>query len=246
MTSPDEVVKSIRTEKPDVILHLASKSDVDFCEKEDNQKEVMRVNFLGTANVFEAAQEFGKKAVFFSTDQIWRGGWFEGQYKEHTKQTLPVNYYGTTKLAAEAAARSFGGKVIRTSYLFDSERPAISDKISCLKKGGVVEAPTFIRRSFLYTQDFVAMLSLYCRIIDKTPNVLHVSGGITVSWYDFMLELAKVYGFSQKKIVPKRFDTGKFAPRPHNGGLNTDLAQSLGIGRRDYIFGLVRMFNDKS
>lgn len=244
VTDPFQVERAIRNEKPDLVLHLAGKNNVDWCQKKENEKEVINVNMRGTANVFETLEKYKIPGVLISTDQIWRGGWFEGRYKEDAKLTPPVNFYGSSKLASEIVASEYGGKIVRTSFLFERNRMEISEKMTRLYMGKTVEVPVFIRRSFLYLPDFVFMLSAYCKRIKEMPPVLHLSGAETVSWYTFMKELAEVYGFNKKLVQPRLFDSRKYVPRPHNGGLNTELAASLGFGYRDYKSGLRRMKNE--
>lgn len=239
VTDPSSVEQAIQKSAPDLVLHLASKSNVDFCE--NNQPEVFKVNIMGTFSVFVTLSQYKIPGVLLSTDQVWGGGWFKGEYKEDSKKTPPVNVYGMSKVAAESLANDFGGKIIRTSFLFDSKREDMASKLLLLESGLDVEVPTFMKRSFLYLPDFIGMIQQYCRNYDKMPDVLHLAGSKTVSWYTFMQEVAKAYGYKQSQIAPRRKDNHSGAPRPHNAGLNTDLARSLRFGNRDYTSGIQRM-----
>lgn len=241
VTDPFAIEQAVLKSAPDLVLHLASKSDVDFCEKKENQDLVIKTNVRGTFYVFSVLSQYKIPAVLLSTDQVWGGGWFRGEYKENSRRTPPVNQYGTTKLAAESLAKDFGGKIIRTSFLFDAQRKEIADKLCALEKGQEVEVPTFMKRSFLYLPDFIGMIQQYCRNFASMPDVLHLAGGKTVSWYTFMLEIARVYGYKESLIVPRRKDNHSGAPRPYNAGLNTDLARKLRFGYRDYKTGIRRM-----
>lgn len=241
VTDPYAIEKAILDNAPDLVIHLASKSNVDWCEKSGNKEEAIRVNVRGTFNLFEKLSQYKIPGVMLSSDQIWAGGWFKGEYKEDAKKTLPVNFYGTTKVAAESLALDFGGKIIRTSFLFDSRRKEMASKIASLEAGEAVKIPTFIKRSFLYLPDFIGMIQQYCRMFPQMPDVLHLAGSKTVSWYTFMQEVARVYGCEQSLVVPRRDESKLFAPRPHNAGLNTDLARSLRFGSRDYKTGIQRM-----
>lgn len=241
---PYAVEQAILNNAPDLVIHLASKSDVDWCEK--NQQETFRVNIMGTFNVFSTLSQYKVPGVILSSDQIWAGGWFKGEYKEDSKKTPPVNVYGMSKVAAEEIAKDFGGKIIRTSFLFDAERKEMASKLASLEAGEVVKVPTFIKRSFLYLPDFIGMIGQYCRMFPQMPNVLHLAGGKTVSWYTFMQEVANAYDYDESLVVPRRDESKLFAPRPHNAGLNTDLARSLRFGYRDYVTGIQRMKNDSS
>lgn len=244
VTDPSSVEEAIQKSAPDLVVHLASKSNVDFCE--NSQSEAFQVNILGTMNVFMVLNDYKIAGVTLSSDQIWAGGWFKGEYKEDSKHTPPLSIYGMSKVAAETFALDFGGKVIRTSFLFDSKRDEIASKLLRLETGHDVEVPTFMKRSFLYLPDFIGMVQQYCRNFDKMPNVLHLAGSKTVSWYTFMQEVARVYGYKQSQIIGRRKDNHSGAPRPHNAGLNVDLARSLRFGSRDYLSGIQRMKDEQN
>lgn len=244
VTDPYAIEKAILDNAPDLVIHLASKSNVDWCEKPENHHQLFNVNVMGTFNVFTTLSQYKIPGVMLSSDQIWAGGWmdwFKGEYKEDAKKTPPVNQYGMSKIMAEEIAKDFGGKIIRTSFLFDAQRKEIASKLASLEAGEAVKVPTFIKRSFLYLPDFIGMIQQYCRNFALMPDVLHLAGSKTVSWYTFMQEIARAYGCEQSLVVPRRDESKIFAPRPHNAGLNTDLAKSLRFGSRDYKTGIQRM-----
>src|SRR4051812_2866723 len=57
----------------DFVLHMAAKTDVDGCEKDKelgNQGEAWRINVLGTQNVAQMCNDFGKKIIYISTDFV--------------------------------------------------------------------------------------------------------------------------------------------------------------------------------
>jgi dTDP-4-dehydrorhamnose reductase len=241
VTSPLEVEKAIKYAKPDLVVHLAAKTDIDWCEDRRNQDEVINVNVKGTFLLFRALAEAGIPAVYLSSDHIWRGGWFE-KHGENSKNTPPVNYYGLSKVVAEQQVSTQGGKIIRTSYLFNSKR--LQDKIRDAEIGMKQSYPTFITRSFLHVQDFCDTLEIYCQKFGKMPKVLNLSGSKTVSWFKFMREIETQYGFKHNSVKPRFFEKKGLVPRPHYGGLDTGLSQKLGFPKIDYIGGIERMKNE--
>jgi dTDP-4-dehydrorhamnose reductase len=245
VTEPEEIKRELEATKPDVILHLAAKSDVDYCEDPKNSIIVSNVNLRGTHNVMFRASQLGIPCVFMSTGQIWKGGFWEKDHHEHDKATLPVNMYGISKLAAESIVGTYfaeGAKIIRSSFVFDAER--LSPKLDCLRAGETIHEPTFIRRSFIYLPDLVELLIEYCERVKEMPNVLHLAGSETVSWYDFMYQVAYQYGFDGRLVKGRRNEVDIVAPRPHNAGLNTSLARSLGFRIPSYKDGIKRMMNE--
>lgn len=237
-------VENILTEhkpKMDVVLNLACKSDVDWCEREENQKEAIQVNFRGAWNVASIAESLNLFAVHISSDHIFDGK--KGPYREDAVWRVPVNYYGSIKMAMEAGVLQYKtSRVVRTSYLFDDERVAdVRQKIA-----GGIDFPTFIRRSFMYSKHFAYALYDYACRVYEMPEVLHISGSETISWYEFALSVAGVWKLDKELVTPrKKLIKGyEGAARPRNGGLVTSLSAKHGIPQFDFLRGLHSQYQD--
>jgi dTDP-4-dehydrorhamnose reductase len=232
ITDPKSIANAIDSVvSPDVIINLAGKSDPDFCQKPENQEEVIKVNLRGAYNLALEAEKFGIPVVFLSTDHIFDGK--HGPYKENAKLSVPVNFYGASKLSMEAIANQFRNvKIVRTSYLFYYERIKAHENY-----------PTFLNRSFMYLPHFAQSLYEYACRIDKMPKILHISGSQTVSWYEFYLAAASVFDWKKETINPRRKELKNFdgAPRPHKAGLKVDLSKKLMLPQHDYLRGLRQM-----
>jgi dTDP-4-dehydrorhamnose reductase len=231
----------IASAKPDLVIHLAGKSDPDYCK--EYYKESCAVNFNGTRNVMEVCFDNKIPAVFLSSSQVWGGGWQEGfnKHSENSKSSVPINEYGLQKLTAENAVLVFGMKIIRTSHIFDKSR--LAPRLSDFANGRPVDAPTFLKRSFIHLQDFAYQIEKYLAHFDDMPSVLHLAGSKTVSYCDFWLEVCDQFGFNSNLVKGRRTEKNSpnLAKRPHNGGLNTDLSRKLGFPEFDYIGGIGRM-----
>jgi dTDP-4-dehydrorhamnose reductase len=247
--SSSEVERAINLVKPDLIAHLASKSNVDWCEPKEHWDEVIAVNYTGTRHVLQEAKKKNIGVAFLSSDHVFDGK--RGKYKEDykfispnlfgNKYNKPVNGYGLSKLCGEVLRYSHPNmKVIRTSYLFSEER---------LKNDmeSIYNPPTFIFRSFMYLNHFVDNLYQYLTHFSTMPTVLHLSGSKTVSWYDFSLAYASMYNLNKSRIVPRKHEIKKngLAPRPYKCGLDTSLSKKLGFYQFDYLQGLETMRNGK-
>jgi dTDP-4-dehydrorhamnose reductase len=205
----------------DVVVHLASKSNVDFCERRENEKLVSDVNVRGTFNVALATERYSCGMVLLSSDHIFDGKFNWNGYKENTTPS-PINFYGTTKVAAEGIAlEAFGHpKIVRTSFLFDENR--LERKLVNLLNGHKEGHPTFIKRSFMY-----------------------ISGNRIVGWYDFMIELAKRYKLDVDLVLARRMDIKSETQRPRNGGLNVSLSKKLGLPQSNFYTGIEQMYWDR-
>lgn len=205
VTKPEEVYDTVSSAKPDIIVHLAAKSDIDFCEDPSNERRVIETNLIGTNTLLEAAGDYDAKVVMLSSDHVFDGrwGWLRGYREDSTPN--PINFYGHSKLAAEALTEKFSNfKIVRTSYLFNRER---------LKGKELQSQPTFIHRSFMYLPHFASRLLQYLGKFDEMPTITHISGSKSVSWYKFMSEF--------EDVSPRDVEIPLEAPRPHYAGLKT-------------------------
>lgn len=237
---PVEVEIAINTMKPDVIVHLAGKSNVNWCEAEENQESAILSNFRGSAIVFEYAAKLEIPVVYVSSDHIFDGNLF-GKYSEQAKAN-PKNHYGLTKLAAESLSLVYPNvHIVRTSTLFWKESQSIAGLFSDIMSGKDVYLPTYMWRSFLHIDHFCELLASYClNINDNPPRVLNLSGSKVVSWYRFIVDYAKAQGLSTDKIHPKYFEDKNegYAPRAMRAGLDTKLSAALGYPQYSYLDGI--------
>lgn len=245
VTNPSSIEMAIKSEKPDLIVHLASISDVDYCEQPEHEKEVTEVNLRGTFYVTEAAEKHGAKVVLVSTCQVFSGEPFlVSTYKEGS-QAHPKNFYGHTKLAAERLSTFFPNlKVVRSSYLFNKSR--LMKYLIPLQDGHEFEFPTFITRSFIHLNHFVGLLATYLKQYDEMPRILHLAGAETISWYDFMVAVTRELGYDSSLLVRYDKENPKLglAPRPYRCGLNIGLSRKLGFLPYSYYDGIVEMKNE--
>ncbi len=145
--SPQEIEMVIKSEKPDLVFHLTSISNIDECEKSENEKNVIATNLRGTYNVADVCLQHGCNVVLLSTDHVFDGIW--GKYKE-SNIPHPKNFYGYSKMAAEGLRTAFSNlKVIRTSKLFSSQ--TLGTCIGRLAAGESQSYPTFIYSPFYIT-----------------------------------------------------------------------------------------------
>lgn len=236
ITDKDSINRAIKSLRPDLIVHLAAKSDVDYCQDLKNEQEVIDVNFLGVDNIAAYAEKYHCGMVMISSDHVFSGKKWFGKYKE-SDQPMPANFYGLCKLSAEGLRSVYENmKVVRSSSLFNPQRVHLE-----VKKMEETSYPTFMKRSFLYLPHFCKLLYEYCQRFSEMPKMLHLAGVDSVSYYEFMLDLADQWKISGE-VKPRRKELPEsFAPRGHNLGLDVSLAIKLGFHRYSYLDGIREM-----
>jgi dTDP-4-dehydrorhamnose reductase len=203
---------AVASARPDVVVNCAAWTDVDGAEAEE--EAATAINGAGAANVAAAAADAGAFLVHVSTDYVFDGT--SGAPYVESSPTCPLNAYGRSKLAGEAAvAAAAAGRhaIVRTSWLFGRagrnfvatmlglarERDALTvvdDQVGC---------PTFTGHLA------AALVDIAERRLD---GVRHVAGGGACSWHDLA---AAAFAATGAVIALERGTTAALArpaPRP--------------------------------
>lgn len=231
ITDIDAVYQEIQEINPDIIVHCAALTDVDYCEEHD--REAFEVNVRGTLNVLDS---FDGLFVYPSTVHVFSGDSSIHAYRE-THDPSPVNAYGMTKYIGEELIKSgglYGADVliVRASTIYQKEE--ILRVVNDVRNEKDVEVTDLIYRSFVYLPHFVDSLEdiIQKKISDNLPEtIIHVAGNYVESYFGFYNQIARVFDLDNDYIIPRKYKIKdhKKAPRPFNGGLNVDMASGYGI-----------------
>lgn len=114
----DGIAKTVRTVRPDLIINAAAYTAVDRAESEPEKAHL--INAKAPAVLAREARDIDALMVHYSTDYVFDGSgtrpWTEDD------EPAPLNVYGRTKLAGEAAVREAAGRhlILRTSWVYAS------------------------------------------------------------------------------------------------------------------------------
>jgi dTDP-4-dehydrorhamnose reductase len=116
LADPDAIRRVVREAKPQVIVNAAAYTAVDNAESEPAL--AMRINGEAPGVLAEEAKRLGALLVHYSTDYVF-DGMKKAPYTEEDEPN-PINAYGESKLAGEAAIRRSGCRhlVLRTSWVY--------------------------------------------------------------------------------------------------------------------------------
>jgi dTDP-4-dehydrorhamnose reductase len=110
ITGIDSLIEQVSAFGPDTVIHLASMTDVDRCEKDPDS--AFRVNSIGTRNVALACASTGADMVYVSTGSIYNGR-KQTPYTEYDTPD-PINIYGLSKYYGEIYMRD----ILNRFYIF--------------------------------------------------------------------------------------------------------------------------------
>ena len=235
---PDIVRKHIKKHNPDVIIHTAAATGVDWCE--DHPQEAIAVNVRGVDNI---VSWWKGRLIYISTDYVFDGRkWFTSGYSEK-HAVNPVNVYGQTKLAGEMRASSGWSKstVVRTTVLYGGKGPSfVTWVLDQFDKG---ESFT-VSSKMITTPTNVHHLAeglFYVLENNITEPVINIAGETIISRHSFARMIGTVFGKDLSLLnSDKELSFGK-AKRPTRAGLRTDLAKKLGIPIYSALEGLQLM-----
>jgi dTDP-4-dehydrorhamnose reductase len=102
--------------RPEVIVNASAYTDVDGAESESTQ--AFAINATAPQVMAEQARLLGALIIHFSTDYVFNG--IKGEPYTEQDAPKPVNVYGASKLAGEAAVKSAAGAflILRTAWLY--------------------------------------------------------------------------------------------------------------------------------
>lgn len=183
ITDRSAVDAAFREHSPDLVVNTAAYTKVDAAEEMFELAD--RVNHCAVANLARASQSSGAKLVQISTDFVFDG--IASRPYRPNAPTAPVNIYGKTKLAGEAAAGP-DALTIRTSWLYSAygnnfvatmlrlmrERPVLR----------VVDDQIGTPTSALSLADAIWRLAATDHV-----GILHYSDSGVASWFDFAMAI---------------------------------------------------------
>ena len=218
-----DTLRLIKEINPDVIVHTAALVGMNICEK--NQELAFKVNFEGTKNIIDAANN--SKIIYISTDYVFDGK--KGNYKE-TDGANPINVYGKTKLHGERLIDTEDNVIVRTSiygWNIIKERKSFST--------WVIDELKNSRKLSVFVDQFNSMMLVNnCaealkEVVEKDiRGILNIASGERTSKYDFAVKCAEVFDFDKKLISEiKNREIGDYEKRPLDVSLDITKAKRL-------------------
>jgi UDP-glucose 4-epimerase len=210
------LISAVRDYECDRIVHLAA-----FLGEEVQRRPYsgVRLNFMGTVNVFEAARlEKVSRVIFPSSGTVYLGSLGEGLAKiDETISINPPSVYAATKASCEfmgrAYAKRYGFEFICLRYVGGLYGPspaglkatreiAIQEMIRAALKGEAVKVKwPYGPAEILYGKD-AARATMLAALKDKfKENLFHIGNGDMVSGDDIVAAIGKNFPGSNIEIV---------------------------------------------
>ncbi len=228
LTLPEDIRSLVHDTKPNIVIHCAASTDVDYCQ--DHPAEAHAVNVEGTATLAREAAQVGALMVYISTDSVFDGS--RGMYSE-TDPVQPVNVYSGSKVAAEDAVRRSGGAhlILRTNFFGWSSGPKKSLAewmLRLLQDSKRLPAFSDVTFSPLFVDDLGPLIADACN--KGLRGLYHLAARDACTKLAFAHMLARQAELDFRLIMPTRsMDRQQRAPRPSNTSLRVEkISAALG------------------
>ncbi|MGZ7117065.1 MAG: dTDP-4-dehydrorhamnose reductase [Methanobacterium sp.] len=223
ITDEKDTLNKIRSANPDLVIHSAALTNVDYCE--DHRREAFEINVKGTQNIVKACEKVGSKLIYVSTDFVFDGE--KGMYEERDK-TNPLGYYALTKLQGEESVQNsvLDYAITRVSVLYGWHRRSnfVTWVIDELNAGNEINVVTDQYNSPTLADNVAEAI---IKIFEKDKEgVYHTSGSERINRFDFAKNIAEVFNLDKGLINPIK--SNKFvqkAKRPKDSSLCVEKAE---------------------
>lgn len=228
LTDKNATLRLLREFSPEVILHCAALTDVDYCENHPEEAQV--VNVETTRTLTEVANQLGAKLIYLSTEAVYEGN--RGRYSEEDPPQ-PINRYAKSKLEGEDAVRSGGGDwfIARTGFEGWRFHPDLGKQgffewlILKFQEGRPI--PVFSDRYFtpFSVYNFVEVLEEVVR--KNIQGLFNVEGSERCGYVEFAEIVAREFDFESSLIQPVLMENvPSKVKRPKDTSLNISRIQS--------------------
>jgi UDP-4-amino-4,6-dideoxy-N-acetyl-beta-L-altrosamine transaminase/dTDP-4-dehydrorhamnose reductase len=227
--SKNSLRKIISDFRPDIVIHCASLTNVDFCEV--NKGLTKKINVDGTKNVVNGINDDKAKLIYISTDSVYDGE--KGNFVEDGKIN-PKNYYGVSKYQGELeVSQRKNSLILRTNIFgwniqnkFSIGEWIINQLASKHRIKGFKDAIF----SSIYTFELAKIIDL--TIKKDLRGLYNCASRDSLSKFQFAKELARRFNLDTSLITPILIgDFGFKAKRGKNLSLNVDkLSHDLKCG----------------
>ncbi|MBS3082029.1 SDR family oxidoreductase [Candidatus Pacearchaeota archaeon] len=219
----DKNIETILNElNPDIIIHSAALSSVDYCES--HKEEAWNTNVLGTENLVNWCKKNSKKMIYISTDYVYPG--ISNNYDENS-EVSPISVYGITKLEAERKVQTLKyWTILRPTVIFGYDEGGNNFLMQML---ALKEKRKIPFDQISNPTDVKVLCEYIDKVIDsKIEGIFIATGPETIDRYEFALLIAKIFNIDENLL--ERTSTVEFnqiAKRPLNNGTNSSKLRSI-------------------
>jgi dTDP-4-dehydrorhamnose reductase len=230
-TQPDDIIQTIHSVSPDVIVNAAAYTAVDKAESEPEL--AYAINTRAPEVLAQESRKLGAWLIHYSTDYVFDGNGVKP--RKESDPTTPMNVYGSTKLEGEKAVINSGCKhlIFRTSWVYSARGENFIKTMIRLAQSrdhlSVIDDQIGAPTGAELLADVTARSICTALRQPQVSGLYHLTAKGETSWYgyaSFVLDKIRQTGIKLKvqseSIQPVSTDAfSQTARRPGNSRLNT-------------------------
>lgn len=226
ITDQGSVSATIAQIQPDIIIHCAAATNVEWCEK--NPALAKKINEDATEFLAKSSSNIDAKFIYTSSDSVFDGK--TGNYSE-SDQPSPLNSYAAGKVRSEAlVADSNPNAMIVRSYFYGhspSGTRSLLEWVLVRAQAGK-EVPGFTDSYFSPISVHEFAMAIDASIDSDHSGLLHLGSSDRMSKYEFARLVMEAHNCDMSLLKPITVnDAGLKADRPRDTSLNVDLQASI-------------------
>ncbi|MFW6245105.1 MAG: dTDP-4-dehydrorhamnose reductase [Fibrobacterota bacterium] len=230
ITSPESVLETVKSVRPDVIVNCAAFTAVDLCE--GKQDQAFALNADGSANLARAAKESDALLVHISTDYVFSGDLDRPYTEEDTPG--PNSVYGKSKLEGERRIASIWNRhmIFRIAWLYGVNG---NNFVKSIRRFGLKNReegkPLRVVNDQIGSPTWtVSVCRQVLKVLDSGEyGVYHCTSEGSCSWFDFAEEIINASGIDVRVEPCTTEEFPRPAPRPVNSVLENKKLKTLGL-----------------
>jgi dTDP-4-dehydrorhamnose reductase len=196
ITDIDQVNAVLKDINFDIFFHLAAYTNVPGAEI--NKELCYKINMDGTKNVFDVVKAKGKKFIYISTDFV-----FDGVNPPYNEDSIPnpTSVYAASKFEGEKIVKD-SAMIVRIAYPYRASFEMKRDFFRTFKFYLENKKPLSMITDSLMTPTFIDDIAYGLKYLFQnfTPEIFHLTGGMSLSPYDAAILVAKTFGLDQSLI----------------------------------------------
>jgi dTDP-4-dehydrorhamnose reductase len=188
--------------RPNIILNCGAYTTVDKAETEQELADI--VNYQAVKIIAQYANDKEVKLIHISTDYVFDGTSAAALTEE--AKTQPINVYGATKRAGELACLAVNPNaiIIRTSWVYSTfGNNFVKTMQRLLQERDTISVVNDQIGSPTYAADLAQVMLDIVTAQEWIPGIYNYSNEGEISWYEFVLAIQEIGGYScEVKGIP--------------------------------------------
>jgi len=223
LADSDAFSRYLEHSSPDVIVHTAALTWVDYSEDHKEETDANNVAPVETITTYAKFAPKHPQVIFISSDYVYDGTKKDGLYSEDDS-VHPLNYYGESKVKGEEIIRAYESHcILRTGVVFSWQKGGKNFFMQTYEKLSSGEDMKVVDDQISNPTYAPSLVEAIMRVAEKEiRGTYNATGPETFNRYEFAHRIADAFNLDTSKLMKaKTADFPIKAHRPMNDGTDS-------------------------